>query len=124
MAIASLSAWWAAWRYVAVLTLLLSLSAGLNVWQAYRALTAPMRAENRALIGSLERVEQIAAGRNRDDAALLANLDQIAKRGQAVRVEYRTISADNPLPEQCAPGQQRVDAINRALGAKSGEERK
>ena len=30
------------------------------------------------------------------------NLDQIAKRGQQVRVEYRTIAADSPLPEQCA----------------------
>lgn len=100
-----------------MLALLLVLSLAGNTWQAYRAFTAPMRAENAALSGALEQVKKIAAGRNRDDAVLLTTLGQIAERGQRVRIEYRTAAAAKPLPVQCAPGQQRVDAVNRALGA-------
>lgn len=115
--IASLRRWWLTWRHVAVLAVLLVLSLAANTWQAYRALTAPLRAENEQLSRSLEQVKQIASGRNRDDAELLAKLDAIATRGQRIRIEYRTAAASAPLPEQCAPGKPRVDAVNRALGA-------
>ena len=115
--IAALRRWWMTWRHVAVLSLLLVLSLAANTWQAYRALTAPLRAENKQLSRSLGQIEKIAAGRNRDDVELLTKLDAIATRGQAVRIEYRNAAAAAPLPEQCAPGQQRIDAVNRALGA-------
>lgn len=113
-----LAKWWATWRHVVMLALLLLASLAGNAWQAYRALTAPLRADNAAMTRSLDQIKQIAAGRNRDDAALLTTLGQIAERGQRVRIEYRAAAAADPLAEQCAPGQRRIDAVNRALGAK------
>ena len=110
--------WWLTWRYIVVLAALLVLSIAGNTWQVYRLLTAPLRAENKQLGRALEQIEQIAAGRNRDDALLLDTLGEIAERGQRVRVEYRKAAAAAPLPEQCAPGAPRVDAVNRALGAR------
>ncbi|HEL5400126.1 TPA: hypothetical protein UOJ25_000201 [Stenotrophomonas maltophilia] len=120
--IARLEAWWAAWKWVAILAALCLVLASLNVWQAYRAMTAPMRLENEALSASLRAVTGMAEQRTRDDAKLMADLERIADRGQRVRIEYRSIAAKQPLPEQCAPGQQRVDAINRALSGATNQE--
>lgn len=110
-----IGAWWTAWRWVVLLALLCAASAWLNVVQWKRAITAPLRAENAELAETLRRVEQLAAGRNRDDAELLESLDAIAERGQRTRTVYREAASAAPLPNVCAPGPERVDAINRAL---------
>lgn len=112
---------WLTWRHVVMLAVLLVLSVTGNVWQAYRALTAPLRAENKELQQVIDTVADTAKRRNKDDAGLLARLDAIAERAQRTRIEYRTAAAAAPLPEQCAPGQARVDAVNRALGAQTKE---
>jgi len=118
---ARLAAWWAAWKWVAILALACLLLASLNVWQWKRAITAPLRAENAELTETLRRVEKIAGQRNTDDAELLGELRAIAARGQQVRTVYREAAAAAPLPADCAPGQGRIDAVNRALGAHTGE---
>lgn len=118
---ATLSAWWSAWKYVALLAVLLLLSMASNAWQAYRAFTQPVRAENAALSRALDQINGIAASRARDDAKLLASLQVIADRGQQVRTIYRTAAASAPLADQCAPGAARVDAVNTALGPITGE---
>lgn len=112
---------WLTWRHVVMLAVLLLLSIAGNVWQAYRALTAPLRTENKELQHVIDTVSGIADKRNKDDRKLLAELDAIAERGRRTRIEYRTAAAAQPLPEQCAPGQARVDAVNRALGAQTKE---
>ncbi len=116
---ARLSAWWAAWQWVAILLLVCLALAALNVWQWKRAITAPLRDQNRELTRALDQVAELAAGRNRDDAELIADLERIAERGRTTRTVYREAAAKAPLPEQCAPGQARMDAVNRGL---SGQE--
>lgn len=114
--IARLRRLWLTWRTVVLLSLLCLVLATLNVWQLYRALTAPLRSENKALAAALDRVNGLAAARNRDDAQLLDRLDAIATRGERVRTVYRTAAAAEPLAAQCAPGQARIDAVNAGLG--------
>lgn len=111
----SLAAWWSAWKWVAILAALVVMLAAGNLWQWQRAITAPLREENKALADALNRVEEMAKARDRDDAALLADLTDIAERARTVRTEYRTVIKDRPLPANCAPGQERVDTVNRAL---------
>lgn len=100
---------------------LLVLLLALNVFQAYRALTWPLRRENQALARALDRVNEMAERRKRDDDLLLDQLEQIAARGQRIRTVYRAAAAAQPLPEQCAPGQARADAVNAALGPQGKE---
>lgn len=58
----------------------------------------------------------IAGQKALDTTALLADLNSIAERGREVRTVYRAAAAKAPLPVNCAPGQERFDAINRGLG--------
>lgn len=113
--------WWSAWKYVAILALLLVGSMVLNlhlyVSKKVELATAPLKDE--------------IAGQRRaadDSAALLASSQQAAEvLGAAARRAtanlsaagdaYRAAARARPLPPQCAPGQARVDAVNRAFGA-------
>lgn len=52
-----------------------------------------------------------------DHAHLLNELAAISERGQQTRVVYRAAAAKAPLPVNCAPGQERVNAVNATLGA-------
>lgn len=113
-----IAAWWAAWQWVAILMVVCLILLTLNLYQLHRALNAPLRHANKAMADSLTRIEGVAAARNKDDARLMADLDAIALRAQAVRTEYRTVVRDRPLPPGCAPGRERVDAVNRGLSGR------
>ncbi|MGH8073664.1 MAG: hypothetical protein ACREO4_06275 [Lysobacter sp.] len=122
--IAKLSAWWAAWQWVVILLLVCLALAALNVWQWKRAITAPLRDENRELVRAIEQAAELAEGRNRDDAELITDLQAIAERGRTTRVIYREAAKAAPLPQQCAPGQARMDAVNQGLRGRNPEQRK
>jgi hypothetical protein len=109
------------------LALALGVSAGLNVWQLYRAgkqadavehasQVCELNGQIAGLEATLDRGEAIAGLRAADTAELLSDLEQIAERGRQVRVEYRRAAAAAPLPVGCEPGKDRVDAVNTYLG--------
>lgn len=109
------------------LSLALALSAGGNAWQLYRAgvqqgETAGAR-ERQALAAAnagfrqAQAVNEALAGQSiADRAQLLADLTEVAERARAVRVIYRTAATATPLARGCAPGTQRMDAVNQGLG--------
>lgn len=101
---------------VLILVPALMLSVGLNVWQWRRAVTAPLRLENRALGAALTTVNALAKDAARDNTALLAELDALVERGRTTRTVYRRAAAQAPLPAQCAPGADRIQAVNQGLG--------
>lgn len=101
---------------VLVVVPLLLLSVALNVWQWRRAVTAPLRLENRALGAALTTVNALAKDAARDNTALLAELDALVERGRVTRTVYRRAAAQAPLPSQCAPGADRIQAVNQGLG--------
>ena len=115
---ARVSAWWSAWQFVVYLALALAASVALNVWQAKRAITAPLRDE----IAGKDRALQLSEQLLTDTTRRAYLLDQAANRaaGQlaGAATDYRKAVAIRPLtPTQCAPGQSRMDAVNRAAGA-------
>ncbi|HDX0792359.1 TPA: hypothetical protein RNS66_000981 [Stenotrophomonas maltophilia] len=115
----AVSAWWAAWKWVAILASLLVLSVWLNVRQYGDRREAAAAARAAALAGTLNVTAGIARQAQTDSAELLQRLETIATRGERTRTIYRAAAAAQPLPANCAPGQARVDAINQALGPTS-----
>lgn len=111
-----IAAFWLAWKWVLILSAALAASLWGNWHQFKRALTANLRLENKALTAALDVTTRMANARLRDDTQLMTDLEAIAARGQRVRVVYRQAAAAKPLPAQCAPGQARIDAVNRGLG--------
>lgn len=110
------------WTLILALALLASLS--LNLWQWQRARTAPLRIENRALGAALTTVQALATDATRDNKALLVELDALIERGRTTRTVYRHAATKSPLPAQCAPGAERIQAINQGLGpSESSQER-
>lgn len=112
-----LSAWWSAWQFVVYLALALAASLYGNYIQFRHAIEAPLK---RAVASKDKALD--------DSAALLANtqaradmLDKSAARAaanlDASSNDYRAAARTRPLAPNCAPGQARVDAVNRALGA-------
>ena len=116
-----LSAWWSAWKYVAILGLCLSVSLYAN----YRQLIAKHRAADKAEIAGLKDAQDVAAGLISDgqkrERALLNQADAVAKRLSGATRDYDEAVSQRPLPQNCAPGEGRVNAVNRALGAAPGE---
>lgn len=105
----------------------LALSLSLNTWQVYRAgkgaselshqtQVCELNGQIAGLEANASKAEAIAGMKIADTAELLADLEQIADRGQKVRIEYRQAAARTPLPASCFPGQDRVDTLNRHLG--------
>lgn len=99
-----------------VLLPLLLASVVLNVWQWKRAVTAPLRAQNQALGTALTTARGLASDASRDNARLVSDLDALVERGRRTRVVFRHAAASAPLPAQCAPGAERIQAINQGLG--------
>lgn len=115
----AISAWWAAWKWVAILAGLLAMSLWLNVRQYGDRREAAAAARAAALEDTLDVTAGIARQARTDSAELLQRLEVIAARGERTRTIYRAAAAAQPLPANCAPGQARVDAINQALGPTS-----
>lgn len=122
---ASAAGWWSAWKYVVVLALLLGGSVWLNVHQYVTdkvdLATAPLKDR----VAGLELAQQQAAGLIADGQARERGLiDALGSATDAARQAgrvYRSAAKAQPLPIQCAPGQPRMDATNRALGAHAPE---
>jgi hypothetical protein len=60
--------------------------------------------------------EAIAGQKATDTAGLVTRLEAIASRGENTRIVYHTVAARTPLSASCAPGKERVDAVNDGLG--------
>lgn len=115
------AAWWSAWKWVAILALLLAASVWLNV-HLYVAgkvdlATAPLKDR----VAGLEQAQEQAAGLIADgqarETALLQAMGTATENAREAGRSYRAAAAAQPLPIQCAPGMARMDATNRALGA-------
>ena len=120
------SAWWLAWKWVVILAVLLALSLWGNGCQYKRSLLAPLKAENTALKEASDQSLALATEGQKRERVLLAGIDMASGQLQQAGKDYKRAVADRPLGAQCAPGQARVDAVNKALGqpqAKSGEVR-
>lgn len=122
-----LSAFWLAWKYVAVAVLLLAISLTGNALQwsnhyAYKQTVkanqakAYAQAESAQLNKILDAVRDVGSWKASDDQELMDQLASIKQQRSTHTVEYRQQTVIQPLPANCAPGQGRVDAINRALG--------
>lgn len=110
--------WWSAWKYVAILALLLGLSVWGNLEQWKRAGSAAARAEASGLRQALEDSEKIRADNDASAARLQAAANKTADRLAGAGKAYADAVRQHPLtPENCAPGQGRVDATNHALGS-------
>lgn len=107
-----MSAWWAAWKYVAILALLLGLSAGLNIrqWADHRAYVAKQAAELQAAAykAGLQVTATIASAKQKDDPKLIDGMRRIEARVNGLANQKRP----PVMPAQCAPGQQRMNAVN------------
>lgn len=107
-----MTSWWLAWRYVAILGLLLVVSIGMNLrqWSDHRAYKAAQAAELQAAAykAGLEVAAKLAKQKPKDDARLLQAVDRIEARVNKLAGQKRPA----PLPAQCAPGQARMDAVN------------
>lgn len=107
-----LSAWWSAWKYVAILGLLLIVSVGLNLrqWSDHRGYVRAQAAELKAAAAQagLKVAAVIATQKAKDDPKLQASVDRIEARVNKLSGQKRPA----PLPAQCAPGKVRMDAVN------------
>lgn len=110
------AAWWAAWKWVALLVLALAASGWLNVWQWKRAITAPYRAQIADKDAALNTSQQLLESANRRADVLNQAADVAAGALQQADKDYRRAVATRPLDARCAPEQGRVDAVNKALG--------
>ena len=108
----SITAWWAAWKYVAILLLLFLVSAGLNLrqWADHRAYKKAQAAELQAAAykAGLQVTATIAAAKQKDDPKLVEAVSRIEARVNKLSGQKRP----PVLPAQCAPGKQRMDAVN------------
>lgn len=112
-----LAAWWSAWQFVVYLAGLLALSVALNVWQWKRAITAPLRAEVADKTQALDTSEQLLSDAQKAAQDLARAARAASDQLDASRRDYAAAAKARPLNDpQCAPGQARVDATNRALG--------
>jgi len=111
-----IGAFWLAWKWVLLLLVALAASLYMNYRQHVAAITAPLRADLQsarrglALSGVLQAEARDAGDQLRTDVAAARATLQGAGR------QYRAAVARAPLAEACAPGADRVDAVNIMLG--------
>lgn len=107
-----MTSWWLAWRYVAILALLLAASVAANVrqWADHRAAEREQAAELKAAAAQagLKVAAAIAAQKQKDDPKLIEGMQRIEARVGKLASQQRPA----PLPIQCAPGKARMDAVN------------
>lgn len=104
--------WWLAWRYVAILGLLLTASVALNLrqWADHRAYKKAQAAELQAAAykAGLQVTAAIATAKQKDDPKLIEAVGRIESRVSRLTNQKRP----PVLPPQCAPGKARMDAVN------------
>ena len=111
-------------RFALPLALVLSLSA--NAWLLQRLGAATARADGEiaaavergraeALAERADQMTRLAMLAEEDRSAVLQDLERIVDRGRTARLVYR--DAIEKLPTaSCAPGQERMDAVNALVG--------
>lgn len=116
-----LAGWWSAWKYVAILGLLLAGSMALNlhlyVSKKVELATAPLKDEVAAKAKALEDSAALIASSSKAAQDMAAAATRAAANLGEASNDYRAAARAEPLPIQCAPGQARQAAVNRALGA-------
>lgn len=107
-----MTSWWLAWRYVAILALLLAASVAANVrqWSDRRAAEREQAAEMKAAAAQagLKVAAAIAAQKQKDDPKLIEAVGRIEARVSNLQGAQRP----PPLAANCAPGKVRMDAVN------------
>lgn len=107
-----ISAWWSAWKYVAILGLLLVVSVGVNLrqWSDHRGYVRAQAAELKAAAAQagLKVAVVIATQKAKDDPKLQNAVSRIEARVNKIASQQRP----PVLPIQCAPGKVRMDAVN------------
>lgn len=114
-------------KLIGGLSLALALSFGANILQLRSAWVgegkAQGAAERETLQAQNQQLEQanavntaISSRAKVDNTALLDQLGAIADRAQQTHTVYRAAAAKAPLAADCAPGQERMDAVNSGLG--------
>lgn len=107
-----MTSWWLAWRYIAILGLLLVASVALNLrqWSDHRAEQKVRAAELQAAAykAGLQVASSIAKQKQKDDPALIEAVNRIDARTLRLETQKRP----PVLPPQCAPGRARMDAVN------------
>lgn len=111
----SFTAWWSAWKYVAILGLIASVSLWGNLHQYGTRRAAVEKARADVLADTLKVTAGIARDRTKDDATLLATVQAIADQRVKTQVIYTKAADARPLAANCAPGQQRMDAVNAGV---------
>lgn len=111
------AAWWSAWKWVVILAIALAASVSVNVHQWKRAITAPLReqvaSKDEALKTSAALLQDVQASTRR----LLSAQERVAGNLANAALSYEQAAVERPLASNCAPGQHRMDSVNRALGA-------
>ena len=101
---------------VVVLSLLLLVSAGLNVrqWADHRAYvkSETERLNAAASKAGLQVAAKLAKDARKDRDEILEDLRGMAERSRTTRTVYAKAAKQTPLPKQCAPGKARMDAVN------------
>lgn len=113
---AKTAAIWASAQYLIILAALLAISVGLNFWQLKRAWQAPLRAEVAAERDASKKSSQLLDDLQDRAQRLLDASDTVAGTMQQATKDYRRAVEQRPLDAQCAPGQERMDAVNKGLG--------
>lgn len=108
----NLSAWWSAWKYIAILGLMLVASVALNLrqWSDHRAYKKAQAAELQAAAykAGLQVTAAIATAKQKDDPKLVEAVNRIDARVSRLTNQKRP----PPLAANCAPGKVRMDAVN------------
>lgn len=115
-------------KVIAILSILLLISVGLNTYQLYHMGKVAGRAENEAQIKLLEAtnlgLEKTVAVNSaiadlaiEDNTKLVEDLKGIAESARTSKIVYKQAVSATPLPINCAPGGVRVEKVNEMLGA-------
>lgn len=112
--IARISAWWSAWKYVAILGLLLCGSLWMNLHQYGNKRAAVEKARADVYADALKTTASIARLKVPDDKVLLDKVQAIADQRIKRETVYRQ-AAPTPMDANCAPGQARMDAVNSGV---------
>lgn len=110
------AALWATSQWLIILALVAALSIALNLWQLKRAITAPLRAEVKMHEDAARKAEQLLSDGQERERRWLDAGDQVAGTLQRAGKDYKWAVAQRPLAPQCAPGAERVQAVNATLG--------
>lgn len=116
-----IGAFWLAWKWVVILLTLLAASLYLNYRQHVAAITAPIRADLDAARAGLALSGVLQADTRAAGDALRADVAAARQTLASAGTNYRRAVRNAPLVDPaCAPGADRVRAVNQMLGAPDG----